>query len=84
MKHGDIIKELLKINNKTQQELAELMNTTQSTIGSSLTRNIRISSFVNILNALGYSVVIQPTKKKLTKDQWELTNEDTNDRGNVA
>lgn len=76
MHHKDIIKELLKINNKTQMELAEMTGyTNQANIGMALKRDIRISSLVHILNALGYTVVIQPKKKKLVKDQWELTND---------
>ena len=74
MKHGCVITELLKKRNMKKQELGILLGlSTPSNVNQSIERDTRISTFVKIMDILGYDVVVQPKKKKLLKEQIKIT-----------
>jgi transcriptional regulator with XRE-family HTH domain len=53
----DKLKELLKAENISQYELAKKMNTNRQSLNDSFRRDMRISKFEKIVNALGYEVM---------------------------
>lgn len=53
----DKLKELLKAENISQYELARKMNTNRQSLNDSFRRDMRISKFEKIVNALGYEVM---------------------------
>ena len=53
----DKLKELLKAENISQYELAKKMNTNRQSLNDSFRRDMRISKFEKIVNALEYEVM---------------------------
>lgn len=53
----DKLKELLKAENISQYELAKKMNTNRQSLNDSFRRDMRISKFEKIVDALGYEVM---------------------------
>ena len=53
----DKLKELLKAENISQYELAKKMKTNRQSLNDSFRRDMRISKFEKIVNALGYEVM---------------------------
>lgn len=53
----DKLKELLKVENISQYELAKKMHMNRQSLNESLRRDMRISKFEKIVDALGYEVM---------------------------
>lgn len=61
------LKEVIKVmsGTKTQQEVAELIGSTQGALATMLSRNnMQIKTLLKIANALGYEIVLRPTSGK--------------------
>lgn len=70
MKARDAIDKIKKERGVTQAELAKLAGMTgQTTVSEYLKRDMKISVFVRLVNALGYDVVL----KKKTRGQPKAT-----------
>ncbi len=53
----DKLKELLKVENMSQADLAKKMETNRQSLNDSFRRDMRISKFERIVDALGYEAV---------------------------
>lgn len=75
MKASEIIEEILKSLGWTQTTLAGVMGFRyQSYIGNALKRKngMRVDTFVKMLNAMGYDVVVQSKNPNANKNKWVL------------
>lgn len=71
MQGNNIVKEAMALCNLTQKDLQKLMNLkSQSSISTMLKSDMRISTFVKLLEALNCEVIV--TYKSGDKD-WTLT-----------
>lgn len=75
MNEKDIVKEAMKTLGWNQTQLAEAMGyKTQSAISNRLTGNsMRVDTFVKMLSAMGYEVVIKSTSPQKNKNQWTIS-----------
>lgn len=71
MQGNNIIKEAMALSNLTQKDLQKLMNLkSQSSISTMLKSDMRISTFVKLLEALNCEVTV---KYKSGDKDWTLT-----------
>lgn len=78
MNEKDIIKAAMKTCGWTQKELAAQSGyNTQSAISNRLGgRSMRVDTFVKLLSAMGYEVVVQSTSRNTNKNKWVVSNEE--------
>ena len=78
MNEKDIIKAAMKTCGWTQKELAAQSGyNTQSAISNRLGgRSMRVDTFVKLLSAMGYEVVVQSTSRNKNKNKWVVSNEE--------
>lgn len=71
----DIAKEAMKTLGWNQTQLAEAVGyKTQSAISNRLTGNsMRVDTFVKMLSAMGYEVVVKSTSPQKNKNQWTIS-----------
>ena len=74
MKCGEAIKMIMKEQKVSQMVLAKRTNTnSQQIIGEKLNReNITIKSAKNMVNALGYKIVLMPDTMRTPTDCYEV------------
>ena len=74
MNEKDIVKEAMKTLGGNQTQLAEATGyKTQSAVSSRLTGNrMRVDTFVKMLSAMGYEVVVKSTSPQKNKNQWTI------------
>ena len=62
MTQSEVIMQILRYTQTTQQELADKMGyKTQGTVSNRLNRgNMKTDTFIKMLNVLGYEVVVRP------------------------
>lgn len=74
----DIVKEAMKTLGWNQTQLAEATGyKTQSAISNRLTGNsMRVDTFVKMLAAMGYEVVVKSTSPQKNKNQWTISYND--------
>lgn len=77
MKEKDIIKEAMKTCGWNQEQLALACGyKTQSAIGNRLSGNsIRVDTFVKLLSAMGYEVIVKSTSPTTNKNTWVVNGE---------
>lgn len=75
MNEKDIAKEAMKTLGWNQTKLAEAVGyKTQSAISNRLTGNsMRVDTFVKMLSAMGYEVVVKSTSPQKNKNQWTIS-----------
>lgn len=75
MQLNELLKEIIKLKNGTQQTFANTVGTTQSAIGNALKRNdVYVSTLVKWCDLNGYEVVVQKkTQGKRRNDQMVLS-----------
>lgn len=75
MNEKDIVKEAIKTLGWNQTQLAEATGyKTQSAISNRLTGNsMRVDTFVKMLSAMGYEVVVKSTSPQKNKNQWTIS-----------
>lgn len=56
---GDIIRMILADHNMSQARLAEMVGRTQQSVSEMLKRDISLSLFYGIIDALGYEIIIR-------------------------
>lgn len=78
MNEKDIIKAAMKTCGWTQKELAAQSGyNTQSAISNRLGgRSMRVDTFVKLLSAMGYEVVVQSTSRNTNKNKWVVSNDE--------
>ena len=71
----DIVKEAMKTLGWNQTKLAEAVGyKTQSAISNRLTGNsMRVDTFVKMLSAMGYEIVVKSTSPQKNKNQWTIS-----------
>lgn len=71
----DIVKEAMKTLGWNHTQLAEAVGyKTQSAVSSRLTGNsMRVDTFVKMLSAMGYEVVVKSTSPQKNKNQWTIS-----------
>lgn len=73
MQGNNIVKEAMTLSDVTQKDLQKLLNLkSQSSISTMLKSDMRISTFVKLLNVLNCELVVQHKSDDKT---WEVTNE---------
>ena len=73
MQGNNIVKEAMTLSKVTQKDLQKLLNLkSQSSISTLLKSDMRISTFVKLLNVLDCELVVQ---HKSDDKKWEVTNE---------
>ena len=77
MKEKEVITAAMKTCGWTQKELATRAGyNTQSAISNRLGgKSMRVDTFVKLLSAMGYEVVIQSTSPNVNKNKWVLSGE---------
>lgn len=71
MKSGNIIREVMTVSNLTQKELQAILNLkSQSSISSMLKSDMRISTFVKLLEVMDCELVV---KSKASDKTWNVT-----------
>lgn len=71
MQGNNIVKEAMTLSNLTQKDLQKLMNLkSQSSISTMLKSDMRISTFVKLLEALDCEVIV---KRKSGDKDWTVT-----------
>lgn len=72
MNEKDIVKEAMKSCGWTQVTLAEKCGyATQSAVSSRLNgKSMRVDTFVKLLTAMGYEVVVRSTSPNTNKNKW--------------
>lgn len=78
MNEKDIIKAAMKTCGWTQKELAAQSGyNTQSAISNRLGgRSMRVDTFVKLLSAMGYEVVVQSTSRNTNRNKWVVSNDE--------
>lgn len=78
MNEKDIITAAMKTCGWTQKELAAKAGyNTQSAISNRLGgKSMRVDTFVKLLSAMGYEVMVQSTSPKKNKNKWIVFNDD--------
>lgn len=84
MNEKDVIREAMKSCNWTQAVLAKKAGySAQSSLSSRLNgKSMRVDTFVKLLSAMGYEVVVQSTSRNTNKNKWVVSSEeqlDSND-----
>lgn len=78
MKMLECVKMLMKVNGVTQLQLAKWRGTSQSAIGMLLTRDdIKSDKAVELLDYLGYEVIVREKQQGLRRQDEILIDEDT-------
>lgn len=74
MKEKEIIKEAMKTCGWNQEQLALACGyKTQSAIGNRLSGNsMRVDTFVKLLSAMGYEVVVKSVSPRTNKNEWAV------------
>ena len=74
MTQKEVIKEMLRVNNKTQKWLADALGCASiGSIASMLKlENITINNLYSICEALGYEIIVQPKNKRGIRPQGQL------------
>ena len=77
MNEKDIVRAAMKSLGWNQIKLAEATGyKTQSAISSRLTGNsMRVDTFVKMLSAMGYEVIVKSTSPQKNKNQWTVTHD---------
>ena len=75
MNEKEIVTAAMKTLGWNQTQLAEAVGyKTQSTVSSRLTGNsMRVDTFVKMLSAMGYEVVVKSTSPQKNKNQWTIS-----------
>lgn len=75
MNEKDIVTAAMKTCGWTQKELAARAGyNTQSAISNRLSgKSMRVDTFVKLLSAMGYEVVVQSTSPRENKNKWTLS-----------
>ena len=75
MNEKDIVKVAMKTLGWNQTQLAEAVGyKTQSAISNHLTGNsMRVDTFVKMLSAMGYEIVVKSTSPQKNKSQWTIS-----------
>lgn len=75
MNEKDVIREAMKSCGWTQTVLAEKAGySAQSSLSSRLNgKSMRVDTFVKLLSAMGYEVVVQSTSPRENKNKWTLS-----------
>ena len=69
MKSGEVIRTILKEKNITQTEFAKIMGyASQGAVGNKLKQDSTTAVFAEMLDKLGYEVVVQPKTQGKRKD----------------
>ena len=74
MNEKDIIKEAMKTCGWNQETLAEKLGyKTQSCVSNRLAgKSMRVDTFVKMLSAMGYEVVVKSISPKINKNTWKI------------
>ncbi len=76
-KSKDIVKEILKDSNMSQNDLAEKLEVKQSNITGLLNRydTMKVSSLVEMIEAMGYELIVRDTRKDSNgnREEWRVT-----------
>ena len=77
MNEKDVIREAMKSCKWTQAVLAEKAGySAQSSLSSRLNgKSMRVDTFVKLLSAMGYEVVVQSTSRNTNKNKWVVSND---------
>lgn len=79
MKSTEIIKNIVKIKNITQTELAFRLGIERRVLYERLTQsNISVNKMDEMLKILGYKIVVMPYNVKPKEDWYEVTTDTTN------
>lgn len=78
MNEKDVVREAMKSCNWTQAVLAEKAGySAQSSLSSRLNgKSMRVDTFVKLLSAMGYEVVVQSTSRNTNKNKWVVSNDE--------
>ena len=76
-KSKDIVKDILKDSNMSQNDLAEKLGVKQSNITGLLNRydTMKVSSLVEMIEAMGYELIVRDTRKDSAgnRKEWRVT-----------
>lgn len=76
MNAGEVIKTAMKAKGMTQTQMAKLLNKTQSVIATRLNNgNISADVMCEMLDLLGYELVVQPKKRGKRADGQIVINQ---------
>lgn len=81
MKSGDIVKEAMKTMGWSQKTLAKQAGYVDengegkhTSVSSRINSNtMRVDTFVNLLNAMGYELVVRSTSPNSNKNEWKVS-----------
>lgn len=75
MKSSDVVKEAMKSLGWSQETLAKQLGySTQSYVGNRLHgKSMRVDTFVKLLSAMGYEVVVKSTSPKSNHNEWKVS-----------
>lgn len=69
----DAVKEVMRLKNVKQIELAERIKVKQSTLSERLTqKNVSVQKLDEMLNAMDYKIVIVPRNAKIPENGFEV------------
>lgn len=77
MDHAEALKHMMQERGMNAQTLGKTLGyKSPSNVNKALSHSPRLSTFIKMAEILGYTVVIQPTHKKLLKDQIPISSAD--------
>lgn len=76
MKANDILKELVEKDGRSKVDIAEEMGITSANLINRTKRgNVSVDSFTEMINSLGYEIIIRPKQRKHKENEIEITKE---------